>query len=179
MKYLKNPWWVAGLLCACAAVSVGLACCGAERALDLMRYYAAIGAMGALGAACLAACIWTWRRPAALLLHLGCACVLGGWTYNELAGVPDGYLELHAGRTGSVDGVFNYTLDEFTIDRWPDTGTVRQYTSHGRIGDEQVDISVNHPLVRDGWWVYQSSYEEMKHPRTGAPARWTASSSSR
>ena len=173
MKHLKNPWWVAGILCACAAVSVGLACCGAERSLDLMKYYAAIGAMGALGAACLAACFWTWRRPAALLLHLGCAFVLGGWTYNELAGVPDGYLELHAGRTGSVDGVFNYTLDEFRIDRWPDTGTVRQYTSHGRIGGEQVDISVNHPLVRDGWWVYQSSYEEMKHPRTGEPFYFT------
>ena len=173
MKYLKNPWWVAGVLCACAAVSVGLACCGADRSLDLMTYYAAIGAVGGLGVASLLACFLTWRRPAALLLHLGCAFVLGGWTYNELAGVPDGYLELHAGRTGSVDGEFEFTLDEFKIDRWPDTGTVRQYTSHGRIGGEKVDISVNHPLVRAGWWVYQSSFEEMKHPKTGEPFYFT------
>ncbi len=164
---------VAGVLCACAAVSVGLACCGADRSLDLMKYYAAIGAVGTLGAASLLACFWTWRRPAALLLHLGFALVLGGWTYNELAGVPDGYLELHAGRTGSVDSEFEFTLDEFKIDRWPDTGTVRQYTSHGRIGAEKVDISVNHPLVRSGWWVYQSSFEEMKHPRTGEPFYFT------
>ena len=173
MKALKNPWWVAGVLCVCAAMSVGLACCGAERSLDFMKYYAAIGAVGALGAASLLACIWTWRRPAALLMHLGFALVLGGWTYNELAGVPDGYLELHAGRTGSVDGEFEFTLDEFKIDRWPDTGTVRQYTSRGRIGGEKVEISVNHPLVRGGWWVYQSSFEEMNNPHTGEPFYFT------
>lgn len=138
-----------------------------------MRYHAAIGAVGALGAASLLACLWTWRRPAALLLHLGFALVLGGWVYNELAGVPDGYLKLHAGRTGSVDGEFEFTLDEFEIDRWPDTGSVRQYTSRGRIGGEKVDISVNHPLVRSGWWVYQSSFEEMENPHTGEPFYFT------
>ena len=172
-RVLRNPWLAAGALCAFAAVSVGLACCGAERSLDFMKYYAAIGTVGALGVACLIACLWTWRRPAALLLHLGFALVLGGWTYNELAGVPDGYLKLHAGRTGSVDGDFEFTLDRFVIDRWPDTGTVRQYTSHGHIGEEKVDISVNHPLVRDGWWVYQSSFEEMENPHTGEPFYFT------
>ena len=173
MKFIGKQWWAAGALCAFAAASVGLACCGAARSLDLMKYYAAIGAVGALGAASLLACVWTWRRPAALLMHLGFALVLGGWVYNELAGVPDGYLELHAGRTGSVDGEFEFTLDEFKIDRWPDTGTVRQYTSRGRIGGEKVDVSVNHPLVRGGWWVYQSSFEEMKHPQTGEPFYFT------
>ena len=173
VNWLRNPWWVAGGLCAFAAACVGLACCGADGALDLMRYYAAIGAVGALGGACLLACIWTWRRPAALLLHLGFALVLGGWAYNELAGSPDGYLKLHAGRTGSVDGVFEFTLDKFAIDRWPDTGTVRQYTSHGRIDGEKVDISVNHPLVKAGWWVYQSSFEEMENPHTGEPFYFT------
>ena len=173
LRWLHNPWLAAGGLLAAAAASVCLACCGADRSLDFMKYYAAIGAVGALGATCLLACLRTWRRPAALLLHLGFALVLGGWTYNELAGVPDGYLKLHAGRTGSVDGDFEFTLDRFEIDRWPDTGTVRQYTSHGRIGGEKVDISVNHPLVRDGWWVYQSSFEEMENPHTGEPFYFT------
>ena len=77
------------------------------------------------------------------------------------------------GSEGNGDGEFEFTLDEFKIDRWPDTGTVRQYTSHGRIGGEKVDISVNHPLVRGGWWVYQSSFEEMKHPHTGEPFYFT------
>ena len=98
-------------------MSVGLACCGAERSLDVMKYYAAIGTVGGVGAVSLLAAFWTWRRPAALLLHLGFSLVLGGWAYNELAGVPDGYLKLHAGRTGSVDGAFEFTLDEFKIDR--------------------------------------------------------------
>jgi len=138
-----------------------------------MKYYAAIGTVGGGGAVSLLAAFWTWRRPAALLLHLGFSLVLGGWAYNELAGVPDGYLKLHAGRTGSVDGAFEFTLDEFKIDRWPDTGTVRQYTSCGRIGGEKTDISVNHPLVRDGWWVYQSSFEEMENPHTGEPFYFT------
>ena len=34
------------LLVVAAAASVALACCGSDRALDLMRYYAAIGAVG-------------------------------------------------------------------------------------------------------------------------------------
>ena len=172
-KFVRNPWLAAGVLSAFALASVGLACCGAERALDLMKYYVAIGAVGVLGVAGLLASLWTWRRPAALLLHLGFALVLGGWVYNELGGVPDGYLKLHAGRTGSVDGEFEFTLDRFEIDRWPDTGTVRQYTSHGRIDGEKTDISVNHPLVRDGWWVYQSSFEEMENPHTGEPFYFT------
>ena len=71
-RVLRNPWLAAGALCAFAAASVGLACCGAERSLDFMKYYAAIGTVGALGVACLIACLLTWRRPAALLLHLGC-----------------------------------------------------------------------------------------------------------
>ena len=161
------------MLCAFAAASAGLACCGAERSLDIMKYYAAIGTVAALGGCSLLACLWTWRRPAALLLHLGFAFVLGGWTYNEFAGEADGYLELHAGRTGAVDDAFNFTLDEFIIDRWPDTGTVRQYTSRGRVDGKEVEISVNHPLVKRGWWVYQSSFKEVENPHTGKPFYFT------
>ncbi len=173
LKSIANPWVAAWLLFAAAAASVCLACRGADGALEFMRYYVAIGAVGAFGAACLLASLRTWRRPAALLTHLGMALVLGGWTYNELAGTPDGYLELHAGRAGSVDGEFVFSLDEFAIDRWPDTGTVRQYTSRGRVDGEKVEISVNHPFVRGGWWVYQSSFKEMENPHTGQPFYFT------
>ena len=50
VNLLRNKWFVAGVLCAFAAASVVLACCGAEGSLDFMRYYAAIGTVGALGA---------------------------------------------------------------------------------------------------------------------------------
>jgi ABC-type transport system involved in cytochrome c biogenesis permease subunit len=175
-----------GLLLLGAAVSVAFACCGAEKSLDFMKYYAAIGTVGALAAMCLVAAAVTWRRPAVLALHFGLALVLGGWTYNELAGPKDGWVRLRAGQYGGVGGAETkpqllLRLEEFKIDRWPDTGTVRQYTSRVKAGPyaetddglEEREISVNHPLVIDGWWIYQSSFEEAQNPHTGEPLYFT------
>ena len=156
-----------------AAVSVILACCGSDRALDLMRYHAAIGAVGTFAAACLLGAVWTWRRPAALLLHLGMALVLAGWIVGLLASPQEGSLRLRAGQIGSVGGAFNFDLKDFSIDYWEDTGGVRQYTSRGVVDGEPQTISVNHPLVKDGWWVYQNSYQEMTNPHTGKPLFFT------
>ena len=174
------------VLLAGAAASVAFACCGAEKSLDFMKYYAAIGTVGALAAMCLVAAAFTWRRPAVLALHLGLALVLGGWTYNELAGPKDGWVRLRAGQYGGVGGVeakpqLLLRLEEFKIDRWPDTGTVRQYTSRVKAGPyadtddglEEREISVNHPLVMGGWWIYQSSFEELQNPHTGEPLYFT------
>ena len=122
-------------------------------------------------------------RPALLALHLGFALVLCGWVANEVAGGEEGYLKLGPGQSGDVAGMDQLTLQSFTIDRWEDTGTVRQYTSKVRNGKgEELEISVNHPLVVRPWWVYQSSYQEMadpytgevaKNPRTGEPLYFT------
>ena len=161
------------LLVVAAAVSVILACCGSDRALDLMHYHAAIGVVGAFAAACLLGAIWTWRRPAALLLHLGMALVLAGWIVGLLASPREGSLRLRAGQIGSVGGAFNFDLKDFSIDYWEDTGGVRQYTSRGVVDGEMQTISVNHPLVKDGWWVYQNSYQEMTNPHTGKPLFFT------
>ena len=161
------------LLVVAAACSVTLACCGADRALDLMRYHAAIGVVGAFAAACLLGAVWTWRRPAALLLHLGMALVLAGWIVGLLASPQEGSLRLRAGQIGSVGGAFNFDLKDFSIDYWEDTGGVRQYTSRGVVDGEPQTISVNHPLVKDGWWVYQNSYQEMTNPHTGKPLFFT------
>ena len=180
---VKASVWL--LLAGCVA-SVAFACCGAEKSLDFMKYYAAIGTVGALAAMCLVAAAFTWRRPAVLALHLGLALVLGGWTYNELAGPRDGWVRLRAGQYGGVGGVeakpqLLLRLEEFKIDRWPDTGTVRQYTSRVKAGPyadtddglEEREISVNHPLVMGGWWIYQSSFEELQNPHTGEPLYFT------
>ena len=156
-----------------ALASVVLACCGADNALELMKYYVALGAIGVLAVASLTGCIWTWRRPAALMMHVGVALVLGGWLYNSCCGQKDGYLRLRAGQIGSVGGAFNFELKDFCIDYWEDTGTVRQYSSHGSVDGDKLTISVNHPLVKDGWWVYQSSYQEMTNPHTGKPLFFT------
>lgn len=165
--------YVVALLIAAAIASVALACCGSDRALDFMRYHAAIGVVGAFAAACLLGAIWTWRRPAALLLHLGMALVLAGWIVGLLASPREGSLRLRAGQIGSVGGAFNFDLKDFSIDYWEDTGGVRQYTSRGFVDGAMQTISVNHPLVKDGWWVYQNSYQEMTNPHTGKPLFFT------
>ncbi len=166
-----------------ALLSVGLACAGAEGALALMKRNAAVGGVAAVAVLSLFAALRSVRRWPAFCLHLGFALVLGGWVYNEWAGPEDGYLRLRAGQTGrvaespSAEG-FNLSVRAFTIDRWADTGTVRQYTCAAEIEPDgapraPVTISVNHPLVTSGWWVYQSSYEELTNPHTGAPLYFT------
>ncbi len=169
-----------------AVASVGLALRGASGALDFMRYRAAIVFVGVVAVVSLFAAIRGWRNKPALLMHLGFALVLGGWTANEvlqdMGVVPgEGQIRLCAemGMTESTpDNRLAFTLESFEIDRWPDTGTVRQYTSRVRVAGEDFGISretisVNHPLVKDGWWIYQSSYQEMTNPHTGRPLYFT------
>ena len=196
MKTIRNI--AAGSLLAAAAVSVGLACCGAERALDLMKYHAACVILAVLGAGALAAVVCPLVRvaksgaagtgllnsAAGVLLHLGFFLVLTGWLVGLFCSPSEGSLRLRAGQVGSVAGEWNFALDDFAIDHWPDTGTVRQYTSKGRVlppsedrapasEGERVVVAVNHPLVRKGWWVYQNSYQEMTNPHTGRPLYFT------
>ena len=169
-----------------AAASVALALRGAAGALDFMRWRAAIAFVGAVALALFAAAARGWRNRPALLMHLGLALVAGGWTANEVLqdlGVVPGEAQLRLcaemGMTESTpDNRLAFTLESFEIDRWPDTGTVRQYTSRVRVAGEDFGISretisVNHPLVKDGWWIYQSSYQEMTNPHTGRPFYFT------
>jgi len=182
---------VAGVLLAGAVASVGLALCGADGALDFMKYYAAIGTVGALAVICAAALAFRSVRGSAALIaiHLGFALVLGGWVGNELWGPHDGYLRLRAGQSGRVAEEGDpasvgcvLTLKDFTIDRWADTGTVRQYTSTVTVEATDAEgttttrpdfISVNHPFICDGWWVYQTSFEQLENPHTGEPLYFT------
>ena len=170
-------------LLAGAALSVALACAGATGALAWMTRGLSIAALGVCAAWCALAAVRSRRKVAALCLHLGFALVLGGWVYNACRGPEDGYLRLRAGQTGRVaesetaEG-FLLSVRDFAIDRWPDTGTVRQYTCRAEIEPDgvprrDVTISVNHPLVACGWWVYQSSYEELVNPHTGRPLYFT------
>ena len=165
-----------------AVASVALACLGAEGALACAKNYA-VGGLAGVALLSAVVCARMTARPALLALHLGFALVLCGWVANEVAGGEEGYLKLGPGQSGDVAGMDQLTLQSFTIDRWEDTGTVRQYTSKVRNGKgEELEISVNHPLVVRPWWVYQSSYQEMadpytgevaKNPRTGEPLYFT------
>ena len=159
------------VLAGTAAVSVALACLGADGALAWAKSYA-VGVLAGLAVLSAVVCSRMTGRPALLALHLGFALVLGGWVVNEVAGGEEGYLKLGPGQSGDVAGQEQLTLQAFVIDRWEDTGSVRQYTSKFRDGKgEELDISVNHPAHIGPWWVYQSSYQEMENPHTGEVAR--------
>jgi len=154
-----------------AVVSMVLACKGSTRALETAKEYG-VGGVACLAVLCAAACSRMVGRPALLALHLGFALVLGGWVVNEVAGGEEGYLQLGPGQTRDVAGRDQLTLIDFSIDRWEDTGMERQYTSTVLNGTgEELDISVNHPLVVHPWWVYQSSYQLMEDPNTGKVAK--------
>ena len=159
------------ILLATAGFSVALACKGSVWSLEAVKAYG-MGGLAGLALLSVVACSRLFGRPALLALHLGFALVLGGWVVNELVGGEEGYLQLAPGQTGDVAGLDQLTLDSFVIDRWEDTGTVRQYTSKVRNAKgEKLEISVNHPLKVRSWWVYQSSYHEMSNPYTGEVAR--------
>ncbi len=159
------------VLAVMAAVSVALACKGADSALETVKAYG-VGGLAGLAVLSAAVCSRMMGRPALLALHLGFALVLGGWVVNEVGGGEEGCLKLGPGQSGDVAGMDQLTLQSFVIDRWEDTGTVRQYTSKVRNEKgENLEISVNHPLVVRPWWVYQSSYQEMANPRTGEVAK--------
>ena len=181
--WCRKPGGVPFLVLSVLAVaSVALACLGAEGALACAKTYA-VGGLAGVALLSAVVCARMTARPALLALHLGFALVLCGWVANEVAGGEEGYLKLGPGQSGDVAGMDQLTLQSFTIDRWEDTGTVRQYTSKVRNGKgEELEISVNHPLVVRPWWVYQSSYQEMadpytgevaKNPRTGEPLYFT------
>ena len=181
--WCRKPGGVPFLVLSVLAIaSVALACLGAEGALAWAKSYA-VGGLAGVALLSAVVCARMTARPALLALHLGFALVLCGWVANEVAGGEEGYLKLGPGQSGDVAGMDQLTLQSFTIDRWEDTGTVRQYTSKVRNGKgEELEISVNHPLVVRPWWVYQSSYQEMadpytgevaKNPRTGEPLYFT------
>ena len=170
--WVRGPGGLPSLVLAgMAAVSVALACLGAEDALAWAKDYA-VGVLAGMAVLSAVVCSRMTGRPALLALHLGFALVLGGWVVNEVAGGEEGYLKLGPGQSGDVAGQEQLTLEAFVIDRWEDTGTVRQYTSKFRDGKgEELEISVNHPAHIGPWWVYQSSYQEMENPHTGEVAK--------
>ena len=170
--WVRGPGGLPSLVLAgMAAVSVALACLGAEDALAWAKDYS-VGVLAGMAVLSAVVCSRMTGRPALLALHLGFALVLGGWVVNEVAGGEEGYLKLGPGQSGDVAGQEQLTLQAFVIDRWEDTGSVRQYTSKFRDGKgDALEISVNHPAHIGPWWVYQSSYQEMENPRTGEVAR--------
>lgn len=141
-----------------------------------MRYYAAIASMGAAAAYVILA-VFRGKNIPAKILHIALGVVLAGWVYGAMTSPPQGAMRLCAemGMTETLPGDnVDFKLDSFEIDRWEDTGTVRQYTSRLSLSDgSKAVVSVNSPYRRKGWWIYQNSYQEYAHPHTGKPFYFT------
>lgn len=184
---LTGPVAAMVVLLPLAAVSIALACAGADVSLRLLRIPALILLVLALSQFLVLVAFRSCRRLPALLLHLGFVLVLGGWAVNAW-GLHTGTVPapvdvpLREGDFAPVGRDFQVVLKSFRIDHWPDTGTPRQYTSRvhfvtmsaaGRPAAEQAEISVNHPARYKGWWLYQSSCGMWTDPESGARVPYT------
>lgn len=71
-------------------------------------------------------------------------------------------LVMAEGDRDEIDGSLSICLERFSIPLYP-SGRPRQYVSEVKTLDnetkslEAAEISVNHPLRRNGWWIYQYS----------------------
>lgn len=108
-----------------------------------------------------------WRSPGTFLVHVAFLVVLCGALLTALTS-RQGYLHLRRGVPSShfVDdaGVarslpFMVRLDSFSVARYPGTEAPRDYVSRVLLDGEQCVISMNHIARRQGYRLYQSSYD--------------------
>ena len=102
------------------------------------------------------------------LLHLGFALALIGLFVGK-CGPRFGWfpapheLVMAEGDRAEVDETTVLYLEKFDIRHYP-SGKIRQYVSSVKVIDQErhslaaAEISVNHPLRVNGWWVYQYGY---------------------
>ena len=109
------------------------------------------------------------RRPS-FWLHMGFACAVGALAFTRIGRrldmlPPPIDVDLSPGEAMQVEEDV-LVLKRFNSPQYA-SGKPKQYVSElhyvacGSKGSvEDVSISVNHPLVRSGWWIYQSSWGE-------------------
>lgn len=103
-------------------------------------------------------------KTAAVLLHAGFSLAVATLVLKAVLPGEKGDVGLVPGEAVEIaDDVL--VLKDFDIARYS-SGKPKQFTSSVHVvspdGKRAVhaDISVNHPLVYRGWWIYQTSYDE-------------------
>ena len=109
-------------------------------------------------------------RRTSFWLHLGFACAVAGLALTRIGRrldmlPPPIEIDLAPGEAMQVEDAV-VALKRFRVPRY-ESGKPKQFVSdvhymaEGARGSvENVEISVNHPLVRGGWWIYQSGWGE-------------------
>ena len=165
-KLLLNRKISAALLCIIAVLTA----VEGTRAVEIHRHWSFVILL-ILSIICLGAAAiddFRHKRTASLLSHAGLLLVLAGGLLGA-ACLTDATLKVYEGRSEHMamdrDGYLvnlplEISLQEFTIERYDDGISPRQYTSVLEIGGKTLETSVNHPAHCKGWHIYQSSYGE-------------------
>lgn len=110
------------------------------------------------------------RKLALTLVFLGFGCAAAALALKAFAPGEKGEVALSAGETVELDGAM-LLLDSFAVPKYP-SGKPRQFESDVHVIDPSsrdavhAVISVNHPLIWNGWWIYQTSYDSVSEQYT-------------
>lgn len=99
--------------------------------------------------------------------HLGLMFILlGGYAgapaYREgtlIAVKGEGRSMAISAKGEAVPLPFSVELEDFSIDYYEDGVSPKQFTSSISTGAKVLKISVNHPKIYKGYWIYQSDYD--------------------
>ena len=99
------------------------------------------------------------RRLAAYLCHVGFLAALAALALKAVLPGPRGDVTLSRGECAELAGE-TFVLKDFRVEKYP-SGKPSQFVSdiHFVPKVEHASISVNHPLRRNGFWLYQTSYD--------------------
>ncbi len=104
-----------------------------------------------------------WHRPVTLLLHVSFLVILLGALLTSLFSRQQA-LHLRQGETSTSELPFRVTLQRFQLLTYPGTDRPQDYVSHITYADGSehgsYTISMNHIFSRDGYRLYQTSYDE-------------------
>lgn len=106
-----------------------------------------------------------WKHPAVMLLHLALALIMVGGLLTWQFGTKS-MLHLRVGESSGTELPFKVTLESFKMEMYQGTTYPKDYVStvvcsdSDGGGEEIYDISMNHIYRRDGYRLYQMSYDE-------------------
>lgn len=119
-----------------------------------------------------AATVWfivrcAYRRIVLTYMHTGLAVILAASIMTRL-NCMSGYLHLRQGETSEMfvsdDGMrqflpYSIALDSFEVECYPGTDVDRDYISHITVNGLPQTVSMNRPLLADGYRFCQSGYD--------------------
>ena len=99
-----------------------------------------------------------YKRFAVMLLHVSFVVILAGALVTHFTARRD-IIHLRTAQTYSLSSDTKIMLKEFSIVYYPGTDAPLDYQSVIQKGDEELVVSMNHPVNVDGYRLFQQSYD--------------------